>query len=114
MAALVFGLLLGGIALQIGPAANDTPNALHATLQTIGDSYVKLLRAAVVPLIFTAIVSSIVGLRKVTNAARLAGQSLLWFAITALIAVGVRITLGVVLKHNSDVDRAVRELRLRS
>ncbi len=98
LAALVLGLVLGGIAMSIGPDAEDNPNGLHATLATIGGSYVSLLRAAVVPLIFTAIVSSIVGLRKVTNAARLAGQTLLWFAITALIAVTIGIVLGVVLR----------------
>ena len=43
--------------------------------------------AVVPPLVFTAIVVSIANLREVTNAARLAGQTLLWFAITALIAV---------------------------
>ncbi|MBL3685562.1 dicarboxylate/amino acid:cation symporter [Leucobacter zeae] len=95
LAALVLGLILGGVAKSIGPDAADNPNGLHATLATIGGSYVSLLKAAVVPLIFTAIVSSIVGLRKVTNAARLAGQTLLWFALTALIAVSIGIALGV-------------------
>ncbi|QIK64774.1 dicarboxylate/amino acid:cation symporter [Leucobacter viscericola] len=98
LAALVLGLALGAIALAIGPDAEDNPNGLQATLDTIGSSYVALLRAAVVPLIFTAIVSSIVGLRKVTNAARLAGQTLLWFGITALIAVSIGIALGVTLQ----------------
>lgn len=98
LAALVLGLILGTVALNLGPDAAGNDNGLHATLKVIGSSYVSLLRAAVVPLIFTAIVSSIVGLRKVTNAARLAGQTLLWFAITALISVAVGITLGVVLR----------------
>ena len=98
LAALVLGLVLGTVALNLGPDAAGNPNGLHATLKVIGSSYVTLLRAAVVPLIFTAIVSSIVGLRKVTNAARLAGQTLLWFAITALIAVAIGITLGVTLR----------------
>lgn len=98
LAALVLGLVLGAIALNLGADAEGNPNGLHATLKVIGSSYVTLLRAAVVPLIFTAIVSSIVGLRKVTNAARLAGQTLLWFAITALISVTIGIVLGVVLR----------------
>ncbi len=98
LAALVLGLVLGAVALNLGPDAAGNPNGLQATLKVIGSSYVSLLKAAVVRLIFTAIVSSIVGLRKVTNAARLAGQTLLWFAITALIAVTIGIVLGVVLK----------------
>ncbi|QIM17298.1 dicarboxylate/amino acid:cation symporter [Leucobacter insecticola] len=98
LAALILGLALGALALSIGTDTEDNPNGLTATLSTIGSSYVSLLRAAVVPLIFTAIVSSIVGLRKVTNAARLAGQTLLWFGITALIAVTIGILLGVTLR----------------
>ncbi|KTR86033.1 dicarboxylate/amino acid:cation symporter [Leucobacter chromiiresistens] len=105
LAALVIGLVLGGIAMSVGPDAADNPNGLHATLATIGSSYVSLLRAAVIPLVFTAIVSSIVGLRKVTNAARLAGQTLLWFAITALIAVTIGIVLGITLQPGASASQ---------
>ena len=98
LAGLVLGLILGGIARNIGADSDGNANGLQATLSVIGSSYVSLLKAAVVPLVFTAIVSSIVGLRKVTNAARLAGQTLLWFAITALIAVSVGIVLGLALR----------------
>ena len=109
LAGLVLGLVLGGIAMSIGPDAADNKNGLHATLAAIGGSYVSLLKAAVVPLIFTAIVSSIVGLRKVTNAARLAGQTLLWFAITALIAVTVGIALGLVLRPGAAASQTELE-----
>lgn len=98
IAGLILGLVLGSIARNMGADAEGNPNGLHATLSVIGSSYVTLLKAAVVPLIFTAIVSSIVGLRKVTNAARLAGQTILWFAITALIAVAIGIALAVILR----------------
>ena len=84
--ALIAGILLGILALNLGPDAAGNPNGLSATLSTIGSSYVTLLKAAVVPLIFLAVVASITQLRNVTNAARLAGQTLLWFGITALIA----------------------------
>ena len=46
-----------------------------------------LLKVLVPPLIVTAVIVSIANLKQVSNAARLAGQTLLWFAITALIAV---------------------------
>ncbi|THJ67818.1 dicarboxylate/amino acid:cation symporter [Arthrobacter echini] len=97
IAALLVGLALGLLAKYTGHT-EETPNALGTTLATLGSSYVALLRAAVVPLIFTAVVSSIANLRAVTNAARLAGQTLLWFAITALIAVVIGIVLGVVFQ----------------
>ncbi|WP_419865516.1 dicarboxylate/amino acid:cation symporter [Cellulosimicrobium funkei] len=84
----------------MGPqdAAGEVPNGLTTTLDTIGSSFVTLLKAVVPPLIFTAIVASIANLRTVTNAARLAGQTLLWFAITAAISVAVGIGLGLLFQ----------------
>ena len=93
IAALIVGLGLGLLAKYTG-STKTNPNALGATLQTIGSSYVSLLQTAVVPLIFTAVVSSISNLRAVSNAARLAWNTLLWFAITSLIAVLIGIGLG--------------------
>jgi len=55
-----------------------------------------------VPLIFTAVVSSISNLRAVSNAARLAWHTLLWFAITALISVLIGIGLGVFLQPGAN------------
>ena len=103
IAALIAGLLLGLLAKSMG-TVDDQPNWLTETLDTIGSSYVSLLKAAVVPLIFTAVVSSIANLRAVSNAARLAWQTLLWFAITALISVTIGIVLGVVLQPGRNAD----------
>ena len=63
-----------------------------------------------IPLIVTAVIVSIANLKQVSNAARLAGQTLLWFAITALIAVSIGIGLGL-LTHpgrNSSVEAAAQ------
>ncbi|UNK72497.1 dicarboxylate/amino acid:cation symporter [Microbacterium sp. H1-D42] len=97
IAALVLGIAAGLIAVATGASA-ENKTALFVTLDTIGSSYVTILKAAVVPLIFTAIVASIANLRRVQNAARLAGQTLLWFAITAFIAVSIGIVLGLVIQ----------------
>ncbi|MFD1717249.1 dicarboxylate/amino acid:cation symporter [Georgenia deserti] len=99
---LALGALLGWAALALGEGADGEPNWLTVTLETIGSSFVSLLRAVVPPLVFTAIVASIANLRGVTNAARLAGQTLLWFAITALIAVSIGIGLGLVLNPGAN------------
>jgi len=98
IAALIVGLVLGLVAKNLGEPAEGEPNWLTATLTTIGSSYISLLKAAVVPLIFTAVVSSIANLREVSNAAKLAWNTLLWFAITAFIAVVIGIGLGTVLQ----------------
>lgn len=101
IAALIVGLGLGLLAKYTG-STKASPNGLGATLQTIGSSYVSLLQTAVVPLIFTAVVSSISNLRQVSNAAKLAWNTLLWFAITSLIAVLIGIGLGVLLQPGAN------------
>ncbi|WP_026549607.1 dicarboxylate/amino acid:cation symporter [Arthrobacter sp. Br18] len=103
IAALIIGLALGLLAKYSGHTA-DTPTGLGATLETLGSSYVALLRAAVVPLIFTAVVSSIANLRAVNNAARLAGRTLLWFAITASISVLIGMGLGVLIQPGATTN----------
>ena len=108
---LVLGVILGLVAANIGPvtptdANPDGANWLTTTLSTIGSIFVTLLKALVPPLIFLAIVTSIANLRNVTNAARLAWKTLLWFAITSLIAVSVGIALGALTSpgENSSVS----------
>ncbi|QNG18153.1 dicarboxylate/amino acid:cation symporter [Rhodococcus triatomae] len=96
LAGLVIGVVLGLVARAMPDAADGNDNWLIGTLSTIGSSYVKLLTVAVIPLVFTAIVSSIANLREVANAARLAVQTLLWFAITAFIAVIIGIAVGLI------------------
>jgi Na+/H+-dicarboxylate symporter len=106
LVALVLGIGLGLVARGMGPVADGTANWLTSTLQTIGSTFVALLRVIVVPLIVTAIIVSIANLKQVSNAARLAGQTLLWFGITALIAVAIGIGLGLLTEpgRNSSVD----------
>nr|WP_221308275.1 dicarboxylate/amino acid:cation symporter [Nocardiopsis mwathae] len=105
MLALVLGIALGIVARQMGGTTDD-PNWLAVTLDTIGSTFVTLLRTIVPPLIILAVISSIASLRNVSNAARLAGQTLLWFAITALVAVAIGIGLGLFIRPglNSGVD----------
>ena len=101
---LVLGVVLGLVARAIGVDGVDAttgevdPNWLTETLTTVGGTFVTLLRTIVPPLVFLAIVASIANLREVTGAAKLAWKTLLWFAITSLIAVGIGIVLGLVLQ----------------
>jgi len=95
LAAMVLAIGLGLISRAIGPDATGGPNALAVALETLGAIFVQLLKTLVPPLVFTAIVASIANLGELRNAARLVWQSLLWFAITALIAVAIGILLGI-------------------
>ncbi|MGP3968457.1 dicarboxylate/amino acid:cation symporter [Streptomyces sp. 6N223] len=90
LAGLVLGVLLGWT------ARTWNVEWLGRTLEEIGDTFVQLLQLAVGPLVFFAIAVSVTSLRNVTNAARLAGRTLLWFLITSLIAVAIGIVIGLI------------------
>ncbi|MFB9378084.1 dicarboxylate/amino acid:cation symporter [Kineococcus gynurae] len=102
---LVLGVALGALARSMGGTETD-PNWLTTTLDTIGSTFVTLLKTLVPPLILLAIITSIANLRQVTDAARLAWRTLLWFAITALISVGIGITIGLITNPGARADVA--------
>jgi Na+/H+-dicarboxylate symporters len=98
LAGMVLGLVLGLMARSLGADEGQAGHALAEALRITGATFIQLLRALVPPLVFTAIVASIARLGELQNAAALAWRTLLWFAITALIAVVIGITLGLVLE----------------
>lgn len=98
---LLLGLVVGAV---LGFAALVwNLEWLANVLTEVGNIFVQLLRLAVAPLVFTAVVVSVANLRNVGNAARLAGKTLLWFLATALIAVVVGIVLGLVINPGQGV-----------
>ncbi|MFC4783565.1 dicarboxylate/amino acid:cation symporter [Nocardioides sp. MAHUQ-72] len=97
---LVVGVLLGLV------ARSYDVTWLTTTLETVGSVFVGLLKAAVPPLVFTAVVVSIANLRQVANAARLATQTLVWFMITSLIAVAIGLGLGLLTNPGQAADVA--------
>ena len=82
------GLALGVLAgLILGPAA-------ETWLQPIGDVYLNLIRMVVAPLVLFTIASSIAKLGEGAGAVRLGMRTILWFALTSLLAVLVGIAFG--------------------
>jgi Na+/H+-dicarboxylate symporter len=84
-----FGGLIAGVlaGLALGPAAGTW-------LQPVGDVYLNLIRMVVTPLVLFAIASSVARLGEGTGAVRLAFRTLIWFAVTSLLAVLVGIAFG--------------------
>ena len=93
--------VLAGMAvgLALGLVARTWELAwLAELLATIGSIFVQLLKVIVAPLVFTAVVASIANLRETAQAARLAWKTLLWFAITAALAVAIGLIIGLLLR----------------
>ncbi|MEO3767058.1 dicarboxylate/amino acid:cation symporter [Streptomyces sp. B8F3] len=103
LAGLVLGVLLGWAA-RTGDIA-----WLKDTLDQIGTIFVQLLKLAVAPLVFFAILVSITNLRNVNNAARLATRTLLWFFATSLIAVAIGLTIGLITNPGAGTDLSPKD-----
>ncbi|MFC0600669.1 dicarboxylate/amino acid:cation symporter [Streptomyces palmae] len=100
---LVLGVLLGWA------ARSGDVSWLVTTLDKIGSIFIQLLKLAVAPLVFFAILVSITNLRNVNNAARLATRTLLWFMITSLIAVAIGLAIGLVTNPGSGTGLTPRD-----
>ncbi|MFD4995046.1 dicarboxylate/amino acid:cation symporter [Streptomyces buecherae] len=98
-AQILLGLVAG--ALLGWAARSGDVQWLITTLDKIGSIFIQLLKLAVAPLVFFAILVSITNLRKVNNAARLATHTLLWFMATSLIAVAIGLFIGLVTNPGS-------------
>ncbi|GAA2207145.1 dicarboxylate/amino acid:cation symporter [Nonomuraea monospora] len=98
-------LLLGlAVGVALGFAAKIWDVAwLSETLKQVGSIFVQLLKLAVPPLVFTAVLVSVANLRNVNGAARLASKTLLWFLITAFVSVSLAIGLGLLINPGQGV-----------
>jgi Na+/H+-dicarboxylate symporter len=98
-AQILLGLLLGVLLGWV--ARSGDISWLGTALTKTGEIFVQLLKLAVAPLVFFAIMVSITNLRNVHNAARLATRTLLWFMATSLIAVAIGLFIGLVTNPGS-------------
>ena len=94
------GFVLGALAgWLLGPAA-------ETWFGPLGTVYVNLIKMIAIPLVFFAVVSAVGSLAGQRSIAALAGRTFLWFAITAVLAVAVGLSFGVLLKPGIGVDAA--------
>lgn len=95
-AGFVLGVLAGWL---MGPAA-------ETWLGPLGTVYVNLIKMIAIPLVFFAVISAVSSLHGQKSIAALGGRTFLWFAITAVLAVGVGMMFGWWLKPGIGVDAA--------
>lgn len=69
----------------------------------IGNLYVTLIEMIAVPLVLFAVINAVASLSGQKSIAALAGRTFLWFAITAVLAVGVGLLFGWVIQPGSGV-----------
>ena len=69
----------------------------------IGDLYVTLIQMIAVPLVLFAVINAVASLSGQKSIMALAGRTFLWFAITAVLAVGVGLAFGWIIQPGSGV-----------
>lgn len=89
---VVAGFVLGALAgWAFGPDA-------ERWFGPLGDLYVTLIMMIAVPLVFFAVINAVASLSGQKSIAALAGRTFVWFAITAVLAVGVGLASGWLIK----------------
>ena len=89
---VVAGFALGALAGWVFGADAET------WFGPLGDLYVTLIKMIAVPLVFFAVINAVASLSGQQSIAALAGRTFAWFAITAVLAVGVGLAFGWVIK----------------
>ncbi|AXK72440.1 dicarboxylate/amino acid:cation symporter [Lysobacter sp. TY2-98] len=96
---VLLGFALGALAgWLMGPAA-------ATWFGPLGDLYVRLIKMIAVPLVFFAVVNAVSALHGQKSMAALGGRTFLWFAVTAVIAVGIGLGVGTLLQPGVGVAR---------
>src|SRR5688500_18951773 len=91
------GFALGALAgWLMGPAA-------ETWFGPLGDLYVTLIKMIAIPLVFFAVINAIASLHGQKSIAALGGRTFAWFALTAVLAVGVGLAVGAVMQPGSGV-----------
>ena len=86
------GFALGALAgWLMGPAA-------ETWFEPLGDLYVTLIKMIAIPLVFFAVINAIASLHGQKSIAALGGRTFAWFALTAVLAVGVGLAVGTVMQ----------------
>src|SRR5688500_5779130 len=69
----------------------------------LGDLYVTGIKMIAVPLVFFAVINAVASLHGQKSIAALGGRTFLWFAGTAVLAVGVGLAVGTLLQPGAGV-----------
>ena len=96
---VVLGFVLGALA---GWAFGKDAEAWFGP---IGSLYVALITMIAVPLVFFAVINAVASLSGQKSIAALAGRTFAWFALTAVLAVGVGLASGWLLQPGSGVGQ---------
>jgi len=93
LAAIALGVLLGAVDPELGKA-----------MRPLGDTFVKLVRMVIGPIIFLTIVLGIANMLDLTKVGRVGGKAFLYFEIVTTIALAIGLVIVNVTRPGDGVD----------
>lgn len=98
---MVAGIAIGLIALWLGGE-----QFIQSWIRPWGRIFIRLLQLIAVPLVFISLVKGVIGLGDIKKFSHLGGRTLVFYIATTILAVGIGLTAGLVVKPGSLVDKS--------
>jgi proton glutamate symport protein len=92
------------IAIVLGVAAGILLGEKAAHIKIVGDMFIRLLKAIIIPLILASMVAGIISLGDVRKLGRIGLKTFIYYAATTTLAVGVGLVLVNVMKPGVGVE----------
>lgn len=104
---IIIGLLLGVVYAFISSALGWNKFTID-WIDPFGTIFIRLLKFIAVPLVLFSIVNGVAGLSDVTRLGRLGGKTILAYALTTFLAIGIGILFVNVIQPGSYIDEEQR------
>lgn len=91
--AIIFGILLGTFAPQVGEA-----------MKPLGDAFIKLVKMIIAPVIFLTVTTGIAGMSNMKQVGRVAGKAMLYFITFSTLALIIGLIVANVLQPGAGLN----------
>ena len=92
------------ICIVIGVALGLTLGERVSVIQPIGIAFIRLLKMLIVPLTFLTLVAGLTKLDGVKSLRSIGGMTLLYYAVSSLLAGGIGMTLALILQPGRGME----------
>lgn len=106
---LIAGAVVGGAANALFPGAGWVAFIADNIAGPVGSVFLNLLFMTVVPIVFTSIVLGVAGIGDMKTLGRLGGRTMMYFALSTLIAATIGLVLVNTIEPGAGLDPEVRD-----
>jgi aerobic C4-dicarboxylate transport protein len=89
------------IAIVIGVVLGHFNSKLAIDMKPLGDSFIKLIKMLIAPIVFCTVVSGIAGMQDMRKVGRVGGKALLYFEIVSTLALLIGLVVGNMIQPGS-------------